>query len=48
MWKALTAEKQQKYQDRAAALREEYKEKMEDFFEEHPEAKPIKAPSVGS
>ena len=22
--------------------------KMEDFFEEHPEAKPIKAPLVGS
>lgn len=41
-WKSMAAEKQQRYRDEYLTHREEYKEKMKSFLEEHPEAKPCR------
>lgn len=42
-WRSLPAEKQQKYRDEYAGLREDYERKTAHFYEEHPEAKPLQA-----
>lgn len=39
-WKSMDAEKQAKYKQQYAKLREEYTAKLERFYEEHPDAKP--------
>lgn len=44
-WGALTAAKQQRYRDEYLALRSEYETKVATFFEDHPEAKPLRVRS---
>ena len=39
-WRSMGAEKQDKYRQQYAKLREEYVAKLERFYEKHPDAKP--------
>ncbi len=41
-WKSLPKEKQLQFRSEYLAKREDYKKKMESFFEENPEAKPTR------
>ncbi|KAJ9586872.1 hypothetical protein L9F63_019554, partial [Diploptera punctata] len=45
MYKSLPAKKKQKYIDMAAMNRKEYEEKLEEFYQEHPELIPKPVPS---
>ena len=39
-WKSIGAEKQEKYKQQYAALRRNYEEEVEQFYQDHPDARP--------